>query len=265
MVRWLQRLHKGLAGIVAWPSRKSADAAGASHKPVSFVRRPLRLALITALAPAWVFFLAYLHELGYTDEFHIDHGYIELSAASVASTSLRLLVLLVIAGLIVDTIIFGRARDRQFVSAKVMYAYVVFEALIVGIVVYWAASNFDFSGLAQSVFAAAVLGLLFFVFRDQTKGVIDSGYFAVVAGAIILAYAAYGAGSAAARHKKTFDVLDRDPPLVVLKHDGSRVITAPLLRGSYVAENSFIVLTLGDTGAQRFERRKLGRLHFVDP
>lgn len=253
------------------PSKKK------ENEPITLPRRFVAVGVLAVVLPAWAVLLTYLYERGYADVFGIDKSFIDVTTGSIVATGLHFLKWLALASVIVEFVGFGLSRV-QFRSRDLMYVYMLFEALLLGALLYWAAWDFSTSALGKGLAYAAgltiVLASVMALFRllgrhegpdEPSLGraielLIDSGYFPVVAAAVILAFAANWAGTADATRQQYFQVIRGDPSVVVLRRYGDRVVTARLIGHRMIDATSRGVLILGQNGASKFERRKLGRL-----
>jgi len=257
-----------------------AEEGGQLPRPVHLPRRFVGVAVITVLAPPWIVLLAYLYERGYAGVFAIDKTEIELNTAMMAATAMRFLQWLLLAALIVGTVNFGMARVN-FRSPAAMYGYAIGEALLVAAVFYWAAWGFELGRLAKGLAYALVIGGAIAVgaislsmlarreseeepdLRRLTMRLIDSGYFPVVAAAVITAFVANWAGAADASREQYFQVLRSDPSVVVLRRYDDRLIAARQVGAGIIERNVRLVLVAGVPGQRELERRKLGELRLA--
>jgi hypothetical protein len=149
--------------------------------------------------------------------------------------------------------------------------------LFIAAVLYWAAWHFEIARLGRGLVHALVIGLVlagvaFLLWRlgrhdpedpDARRlamRLIDSGYFPVLAAAVLTAFAANWAGAAEASRQEYFQVLRGQPSIVVLRQYDNRLIAARQVSPGIIERNVRFVLIVGAPGQREFERRKLGEL-----
>lgn len=134
-------------------ARERSDANKA--QPITIPRRFVAAGVFVVLLPGWAVLLTYLYERGYAGPFGIDRSYIDITTSSIAATGLRFLQWIVIVVIVVQMASFGVSRF-EFRSRGVMYAYTLFEGLVLGAVLYWAAWDYAMSALGKALVYLAV-------------------------------------------------------------------------------------------------------------
>lgn len=251
-----------------------------SQPPFALSRRSVGIAVIIAALPAWGFFLAYMYEIGYADALMIDRSHVRVDITGVLATAYRVTAWVALGTIVIQTANFGLSAVG-FPSLHRMYGYVIFESILVGCAAYWLAWGLE-SEAFRTVAVAVGVGLIATVvlvamnwfesrrYPDEpglaqaVARLIDSGFYPLVAGSVILAAFTYWSGQADASHQERFDVLLNDPSIVILRTYDDRAVGARLINANVVDRDSRIVVRLGEAGAREFQSMDLGRLQFAE-